>query len=44
MFYVRIGGALVAPFFGGWCIRVLVLCDYVTGGYEGLSLTRMLEL
>ena len=45
VFYVRIGGALMAPFFfGGWCIRVLVLCDCATGGYEGLALTRMLEL
>ena len=44
MFYVRIGGALMAPFFWGWCIRGLVLCDCVTWGYEGLALTRMLEL
>lgn len=30
MFYVRIGGALVAPFFfGGWCIRDLVLYNIV---------------
>lgn len=46
VFYVRIGGALMAPFFfGGRCIRDLVLCDCVTvGGCEGLALTRMLEL
>lgn len=31
MFYVRIGGALMAPFFCGLCIRVLVLCDSVGG-------------
>ena len=33
VFYVRIGGALMAPFFfGGWCIRDLVLCHCMTGG------------
>lgn len=32
VFYVRIGGALMAPFFCGLCIRDLVLCDYMTGG------------
>lgn len=33
VFYVRIGGALMAPFFfGGWCIRDLVLCNCVTWG------------
>ena len=44
MFYVRIGGALVAPFFLVMCIRDLVLYDYVTCGCEGLALTRILEL
>lgn len=45
MFYVRIVGALMAPFFfDGWCIRDIVLRDYMTVGYEGLALTRMLEL
>ena len=41
MFYVRIGGALMAPFFGGWCIRELVLCDCVTwGGDIGIGIDK----
>ena len=44
MFYVRIGGAVVAPFFWVMCIRVLVLQDCVTCGCEGLALTMILEL
>lgn len=31
VFYVRIGGALMAPFFCGLCIRELLLCDSVGG-------------
>lgn len=34
----------MAPFFGGLCIRELVLCDCMTVEYEELALTRMLEL
>lgn len=44
MFYVRIGGALMASFFGVMCIRVLVLQDCVSGGCERLALTSMLDL
>ena len=39
MFYVRIGGALMAPFFWVMCIWVLVLYDCVSGGCGGLALT-----
>ena len=43
VFYVRIGGALMAPFFCGWCIRDLVLCDCVTGGEWKVNLPSCID-
>ena len=30
----------MAPFFGGWCIRELVLCDCVTWGDIGIGIDK----